>query len=310
ETKTGQVDQLRPALFSSQSLTPLGFPSGRIDGDLFLGLHCCVRYIAGSSHLKEATMQSQLSRSSHDRNNPSSKFPWFWRSSAQTLILVFALIYEAGCETKTPPAAKQVGTTPIEGNLTSDTQRDLGHEHRHIHGGGQLHDHEHEGFEGAHEHPHLHEHRHAPSRHGGRIVAIGHTDHLSRFRNHYHAEVPPVEDGKLNIYLSCMEMTESLQAPNQAEFAPPSFAGTLSIAKPSRRTTAPVNSTATQVQFQREAESPADCICYTTKIPPEFLLAAENETLSLMVTEISLGGEPYTFSTTLLSSSQDAQETD
>ncbi|MFN3193336.1 MAG: hypothetical protein ACE361_22685 [Aureliella sp.] len=221
------------------------------------------------------------------------------------LTLTLGLITSGGCESEPNPKIEQVATAPLTSELSSDTQHDLGHVHRHLHGDGQRHDHEHQDFEGAHEHPHQHGHRHAPAIHGGKIVAIGHTDHKSPFRNHYHAEVTPISNGQLDVYLSCIEAKKSSSSSEiPDDFAPTTFSGTLSAAIPESPTPTGDNSVA--IQFTRNDVPKFDCIRFTAQIPPAFRTPDDLTTFRIKVDEIILKDEAYGFAT-LIPSNPDAQ---
>ena len=77
--------------------------------------------------------------------------------------------------------------------------RDVQHEHQHIHGDGKSHDHQHPDFAGTHDHDHEHQHRHDDAPHGGRIISLGHQQHLPDLHNP-HLEVMPIQDETLVIY--------------------------------------------------------------------------------------------------------------
>ena len=109
------------------------------------------------------------------------------------LPLAAAFLVAVGCEQRD---ASQI---------TTDMHEDFEHDHEHVHGDGHDHDHHHaDHTEGAHSHPHSHPHRHGEPLHGGRIVSIGHTHHRDEV-THYHAEVLPLLDGAVTLYL----LTES-----------------------------------------------------------------------------------------------------
>lgn len=107
------------------------------------------------------------------------------------------LLFANACDTSHTPTVPEV---------VSDTRQDIGHGHRHIHGSGQVHEHEHtDGFVGAHAHVHQHPHRHPDPIHGGRIIdllpAATSTTEATDTRNCWHAEILPLADGQISLFL-------------------------------------------------------------------------------------------------------------
>ncbi|REJ83651.1 MAG: hypothetical protein DWQ34_22750 [Planctomycetota bacterium] len=97
------------------------------------------------------------------------------------LRLAAVLLVAVGCERQN------------SSRITTDTHEDVEHEHRHA-----------DRTEEMHTHPHANPQRHREPLHGGRIVPIGHTHHDEDV-THYYAEVLPVHEGAITLYL----LTES-----------------------------------------------------------------------------------------------------
>ncbi len=136
------------------------------------------------------------------------------------------------------------------------------------------------GHSSGHAHSHDHENEEVNALHGGRLTSIGHTHHASG-EQHFFAEVMPVVDQEITIYLLTKNETgRGIEfAVDETEI--PAYAA-------SRKT---VSSSAYPAVFKQQGKAPS--AKFVASVPE---LLQDRGTLSVVVPRILLGGQRRSFS--------------